>query len=330
MVEEIAEDLYRIEIPLPEYYPKSVNAYVLRDKERNLIIDAGLQDDICMNTVQADLSDLDIDLARTDFFITHGHGDHVGLVPKLIHPGSVLYLNRLEADFIQKMESGTFFREIQEHYRMSGFPEGDFEKIVARFVKRNFTSKDVPRFQFLKDGDIIARGSCCFICVETPGHNKGHTCLYEPDRKMFLSGDHLLKDFIPAIPGRINNDNPLKEYLLSLDKVHALDIEVVLPGHGRPFKNSRRRIEEIREHHHQRDLKVLSILREGSKSIYETSLRMTRKQNSGSANLLSVLQSFFISEVAFTHLKYLEDKGVVERRMEGQVAIYSLNRNGGS
>ncbi len=44
MIEEIAEGLYRIEIPLSEYHPKSVNAYVVRGKERNLIVDAGLQD----------------------------------------------------------------------------------------------------------------------------------------------------------------------------------------------------------------------------------------------------------------------------------------------
>ncbi len=328
MIEEIAEDLYRIEIPLPEYYPKSVNAYVVRDKERSLIIDAGLQDDMCMNTVQADLRHLGIELAKTDFFITHGHGDHVGLVPSLIHSGSVVYLNRLEADFIQKMESGVFFQEIQEHYRMSGFPEGDFEKITARIVRRNFISKDMPRFQFLKDGDTLVRGGYHFVCVETPGHNKGHTCLYEPDRKIFVSGDHLLNDFIPAIPGRINNDNPLKEYLLSLDKVYALDVEAVLPGHGRPFKKNRQRIEEIQEHHRQQDRKVLSILREGGKSIYETSLKMTRKRNSDSTNPLSVLQSFLISEGAFTHLRYLEEKGEVERKMEGQVAIYSLSENG--
>ena len=118
MIEEIAEDLYRIEIPLPEYYPKSVNAYVVRDKERNLIIDAGLQDETCKHSVKADLRHLGIDLTKTDFFITHGHGDHVGLVPSLIHSGSVVHLNRLEADFIQKMESGVFFQEIQGHYRM--------------------------------------------------------------------------------------------------------------------------------------------------------------------------------------------------------------------
>lgn len=327
MIEKIAEDFFRIEMPQLGHYPKSVNAYVVRDSERNLIIDAGLQDDKCMDVMQTDLENLGIDLKKMDFFITHGHGDHVGLVSKLLHTGSAVYLNRLEADFIKKMESGVFFSEVQTLYQMSGFPEEDFEKIVAHVVRHNFMSGDTPPFQFLKDGDAIARGRYRFICVETPGHNKGHMCLYEPDKQILISGDHLLKDSNPAIPGRINNDNPLKEYLLSLDKVYALDIETVLPGHGQPFKNSSQRIEEIKEHLRQQDLKVLSILREGRKNIYATALRMISKRNSDSTKPLSVLQSFYIGQEAFAHLRYLEEKGEIERTTEGKVVIYSLPEN---
>lgn len=324
MIEEIAEGLYRIEMPLPELYPKSVNAYLVRDRERDLIIDAGLQDDKCMDAMEAALKKLRIDLKRTDFFITHGHGDHVGLVPRIIHTGSSVYLNRLEGDFIQKMESGAYLLELQGLYRMNGLPEEGFEKIVPRLVRHNFTSGGVPRFHFLEDGDTITRGEYRFVCVETPGHNKGHMCLYEPDRKMFISGDHLLKDFVPVIPGRANNDNPLKEYLSSLDKVYALDIETILPGHGGIFGNSRQRIEEIKEHHCQQSCKVLAAIREGDKNIYETSLRITRRRNSDPTTLLSVLQSFLVSQEAFTHLRYLEEKGKVKRTTEGQAAVYSL------
>ena len=138
--------------------PKSVNAYVVRDKERNLIIDAGLQDDMCMNTIQADLSHPRYRSGKNRFFHYSWPWGPRRSCSQLIHSGSVVYLNRLEADFIQKMESGVFFQEIQEHYRMSGFPEGDFEKIIARIVRRNFISKDMPRFQFLKDGDTLVKG----------------------------------------------------------------------------------------------------------------------------------------------------------------------------
>lgn len=81
MIEEIAEDLYRIEIPLPEYYPKSVNAYVVRDKERSLIIDTSLQDDMCKHSLEADLRHLGIDLTKTDFSLLMAMGTTSVLSP---------------------------------------------------------------------------------------------------------------------------------------------------------------------------------------------------------------------------------------------------------
>jgi len=56
-------------------------------------------------------------------------------------------------------------------------------------------------------------------------------CLYEPDKKIFVSGDHILADITPNISTWNELANPLKEYLSSLDKVYPLDVSLVLPGH---------------------------------------------------------------------------------------------------
>ena len=42
MIEEIASNFFRMEIPLPDTLLRSVNSYVIRDSKRNLIIDTGL------------------------------------------------------------------------------------------------------------------------------------------------------------------------------------------------------------------------------------------------------------------------------------------------
>lgn len=325
MTEEVWKELYRIEIPLPQYYPKSVNAYVVKDKERSIIIDTGLQDENCLHTMLAAIRKIGIDQGRIDFFITHGHGDHAGLVPRLINAESTVFINRLEADFIKKMESGALFLEFQLFFRACGLPEGHFEKIVPRIM--NFAWRDISRFQFLKDGDTLERGQYRFICIETPGHNKGHMCLYEPEKKFLISGDHLLKNAIPPVVGRIDNENPLRKYLSSLDKVIALDPDMVLPGHGRPFRYSRQRIEEIKEHHHERNRKILAVMKHGPMTVYEISLRMTRRTVSNSTDLLSVFESFLNAEDVFTHLTYLLAEGKIERGMEGQSFIYSLREN---
>jgi glyoxylase-like metal-dependent hydrolase (beta-lactamase superfamily II) len=81
--------------------------------------------DECFNAMQAALKELGVDLEKTDFFITHAHGDHIGLVLRLVHAGSTVYMNELETQFISKFASGVLLSEIGVLLRMSGFPEKD-------------------------------------------------------------------------------------------------------------------------------------------------------------------------------------------------------------
>jgi glyoxylase-like metal-dependent hydrolase (beta-lactamase superfamily II) len=324
MIEEIASDFYRIEIPLPETLLKSVNSYVIRDSERNLIIDTGMYNDECFNAMQKALKKLHIDLNKTDFFITHSHGDHLGLVPRLIHDGSVVYIDEMEANVISRIISGVIFSDIRGLLLLSGFPEKDPEKILPPHIGHEFKSRDALPFRFIREGDIVERGGFHFTCVSTPGHSRGHMCLYEPHKNFLIAGDHILKDITPGIQGRADNQNTLKEYLSSLDKVSTLDIDTVLPGHRDLFGNCKNRIEEIKEHHQQRNREVLAILHAGGKNIYEVASQMTWNVDCDSWDSFPVVQSFFAMGEAFAHLRYLEEDGEIKREMEGQTAIYSL------
>ncbi len=42
MIEDISPGLYKIELPLPKNPLKSINSYVIKGKDRNLIIDTGM------------------------------------------------------------------------------------------------------------------------------------------------------------------------------------------------------------------------------------------------------------------------------------------------
>jgi glyoxylase-like metal-dependent hydrolase (beta-lactamase superfamily II) len=269
MIEEIAPGFYRIEILLPDTVLKFVNSYVVKDNQRNLIIDTGMYNKECFNAMQVSLRMLDIDLEETDIFITHAHGDHIGLIYQLIGPATTVYINKLEAQIVYGLEGNTCISDIGAFVLMSGFPEKDPRKIFPVHAGRQHKSGIAPSFRFIEDGEIIKKSAYKFTCVQTPGHSKGHMCLYEPEKRILIAGDHILKDITPGIQGRLDNENPLKEYLSSLDKIHALDIDVVLPGHGNFFRNPGVRIQAIKEHHQKRNNKVLDILREGAKSIYE-------------------------------------------------------------
>ena len=80
MVEEIDRNFFKIEIPLPDSPLKSINSYVIKGAEKNLVIDTGLNREECKRAMLNGLNELGIDLNHTDFFITHLHADHLALV----------------------------------------------------------------------------------------------------------------------------------------------------------------------------------------------------------------------------------------------------------
>jgi len=326
MIEEITESLYKIEIPLPNNLLKSINSYVIRAGRRSLIIDTGMNLEECMNAMQASLRELQVDLRQTDFFITHFHADHIGLVSNLITDRSVVYFNRPESEIIETIVSGIFFRDLMNFTCISGFPENEAQELPYFRPGYDTQLRGPFPFRFLEDGDPLKIGDYQFQCVRTPGHSRGHTCLYEPHKKLLISGDHLLNDITPSIQSRFDKENPLKQYFSSLDRVYELDVELVLPGHKGVFRNCRERIRELKDHHQERADEIVSILREGSKSPYHVASEMTWNVNCDSWDGFPAIQKFFATGETTAHLKYLEEMGLIRKEMQGERMLYSSAR----
>ncbi len=103
---------------------------------------------------------------------------------------------------------------------------------------------------------------------ETPGHSPSHVCLFQPERRLMISGDHLL--------GRIslyfeygNSPDPVGEFLHSLDVVERLGARLCLPGHGRTFADVHAHIEGNRKLVHERLDSVSRALEQGPLSAFE-------------------------------------------------------------
>jgi len=93
MIEELLPDLYRVEVPLPRSPLKALNSYIIKGNGRFLIVDTGMNREECLIPMRSALEKLNIDLEKTDFFITHLHADHSGLVGKLSTDSSKVYFN---------------------------------------------------------------------------------------------------------------------------------------------------------------------------------------------------------------------------------------------
>ena len=324
MIEEILANLYRIEIPLPQSPLKAVNSYVIKNSERNLIIDTGLNQEECMNAMQTGLKELGVDLRKTDFFITHLHPDHLGLVSDLITDTSKIYFNQPDADWFK---TGFLWDDFVSFARLNGYPEKEIQEATRSHPGLKFRSKENLVFHILKEGNTISIGDYAFRCIETPGHTRGHMCLYEPNKKIFVAGDHILNDITPNIQLWSDEWNPLKEYLASLEKVYGLDIELVLPGHRSIFRNCKERIQELKHHHKERLDEIISILEKGSRDAFQIGSLMNWDIVCDSWDSFPVSQKRFAIGEVIAHLKYLEEEGVIRKETQKHRRIYSLDGN---
>ena len=321
MSEELFPNLFRIRIPLPESPLKYLNAYVIKSDERNLVVDTGLNRRECLEAMLAGLAELDVDLERTDFFITHLHADHFGLVGRLVTGNGRIYFNRPDSELIESWEG---FEPMIAYAGRNGFPEGELRAALHNHPGHKYGSDWVPELNIINDGDAFSIGTYRFVCIQTPGHTTGHMCLYEADQKILIAGDHLLIDITPNIQCWSDDENPLKAYLSSLDKVRALDVAHVLPGHRRLFSDHRRRIDELQQHHAARAAEALRILGSGPLSAFDVAAEMTWDIKCDSWAAFPVAQRWFATGEAISHLRFLEEEGKVVRREVDGITVYGL------
>ena len=318
MIEEILPNFYRAEIPLPNSPLKFVNSYFIKGKPRNLIVDTGLNRDECRAAMTEHVRVLDFDLAETDFFITHAHADHVGLAKEFAGGQSTVFLNAPDAALLREWSGWEKLFPVAE---MHGFPPEELRAGSRGDPNMGFRGEAVPEVEELEEGRVFSVGDFRLHCVSTPGHSPGHTCLYEPDRKLLISGNHILGEITPNITSW-RGTNALKHYLSSLALVERMDVARVLPGHRRPFADHRGRIRELRAHHERRLNEVRSLVAQATRTAYDVAAAMTWDL-AGSWSRWAFTQRWFALGEALSHLRYLEEEGSVIRQTGGSVVVFS-------
>lgn len=320
-MEEILPSLYKIEVPLPGSPLKATNSYVVKGTERSLIIDTGWNREDCMVALVSGLKECGVDLRQADLFITHMHADHSGLVSAIVVEGARIYFGRADAEIIRYI-TPEHWDEMIDFAGRCGFPREELERAVGNHPGRRYNPSNSLNLHILKNGDTVSVGDYLFECIETPGHTPGHICLYEPDKKVFICGDHILFDITPNITLSSEERNPLKEYLISLAKVYDLDVRLTLPGHRSTFRNHKERIQELKQHHRARLDEIISILAQGRQNAFQIASQMTWDIGYKSWDLFPPAQKLFAFGEALAHLKYLEEEGAVGRAIEGNGILF--------
>jgi glyoxylase-like metal-dependent hydrolase (beta-lactamase superfamily II) len=322
MAEEIFPGLYRIPVPIPENPLKELNSYVIRGRERSLVIDTGMNRPECESALHRGLGELGVDLERTDLFITHLHADHSGLIAGLTRENTSVYCSGPDAEIINSDDS--HWEQLRVFVLTGGFPAAEFDRAIRRHPGFRYRCREVIDFTVVADGDSLTVGDYNLRCVWTPGHTAGHMCLYEPDKKILISGDHILGDITPNISLWSDDEDPLADYLASLDKTGRLDIRTVLPAHRSQIHDCHARIAELKKHHRVRADEVLTVLEQGEQNAYQVASQMTWDMTYDSFALFPVSQKWFAAGEALAHLKFLEGEGKVRRELKDGCALFSL------
>ncbi len=325
-MEEILPGLYRIVVPLPGNPLKEINSYVLTSDDRNLVIDTGMNRPECKEVLEPGLAELGVDLGKTDFVITHLHADHQGMVAGLLRNGSRAYMGEDDASRLKEGKTAHARKSPMIDYAAkSGFPDDELKVAMVNHPGLKYGPEAVVDYLYMKEGDVFKIGDYTLEVVATPGHTYAHMCLYERDKKIFLSGDHVLGDITPNIQAWSDDIDPLDLYIKSLKKVYELDVELCLPGHRSFITNFKKRVLELIEHHRVRANEAISVLERESQTAYQTASKMTWDIDAKSWKDFPVMQKWFATAEAIAHLIYLENKGLVRREIRDGLIFFSTD-----
>ncbi len=314
-LEELRENLYRIVVPLPDSPLKEINSYTLTSKDRNLVIDTGMNRPECREVLEQGLAEIGLDLGRTDFVATHLHADHQGLISTLMRAGSRAYMGAADTPAFRQGPADTWSRDgfMGSYGSRSGFPEKDLEASMQNHPGFKYSSGAGVDFVALEEGDRFDVGDYHLEVIHTPGHTAGHICLFERDQGILFSGDHVLGDITPNIATWSDDGDPLADYLASLRKVKPLEVALCLPGHRTPVADFQGRVEALIEHHRERADEVFDILTNGPGNAYDIAGQMTWSIRARCWEEFPVMQRWFATGEAIAHLRFLEGEGRVNR-----------------
>lgn len=315
MIEEIKKGLFRLKLPIPNSPLKALNCYIIKGSDRNLIIDTGMNCTEAIEAAEIGLKKLEIDLNKTDLFFTHEHPDHTGLLLHLHRPGCKIYGSKEDSAILCDYLNGndrSFVNEVIRFAHRNGFEMSDAES--EQYSSLKLPVPGLVDFTCFEDGDILEYAEYKLEVIKTPGHSAGHLCLYDREKKLFFSGDHILGDITPNIAIFNGTGNPLKDYLNSIDKVRHLNVELTVPGHRSLIYDFEGRIKEIIDHHNQRCHQIIRALEKGSANIYQLASQIDWDMNYEHFYELAEMQRFFAFAETAAHVEYLYDRGEIKRR----------------
>lgn len=326
---EVVRGVHQIEVPLAGTDLKEVNCYLVEgDDDRHLLIDTGWDRPEAFTALLEGLRQYRMGFSNIGWiYLTHVHADHYGQAGKIKQLSNAeIAMHQAEAALIESryVNNDILMQQMNQMLQRNGVPDSATPEMAK--VSTPIRPYVVPTGpdKVLKGGETFTVGSFEFEVINTPGHSPGHICLYEKTKKMLFSGDQVLLEITPNISFHPQSgENPLKDFLDSLERLAGLDVNFVFPGHGPVFSGLRQRIGQIVYHHEQRQLYVKSAARDELKTAWDiaNSLQWGSNHNVPLSKLALLHQRLAVMET-IAHLQYLVLEDKAKRVVEGEIIKY--------
>jgi glyoxylase-like metal-dependent hydrolase (beta-lactamase superfamily II) len=287
MSENDLADLGVFRIPVPVPFPQAggpVNVYLVEEADGGLLLwDSGLGSPEATAALEDGFRRLGrrFDEVRR-IVVSHGHVDHYGAARFVQERhGGELPVYAHPADVPKIAEGGWRWRDRQPlyaaHLARLGVPD-DVLREVSREGKKGFgLARRVPEVRSIGEGEVIVTRHLRLEVLHMPGHTPGLICLHDPARRLFFSDDHLLEKVSPnplidlGPAGEDGHFRPLIAYLESVARMRALELDLVLPGHGPPFSGHRAIIDALVAFYEKRQARIREALLAGPMTAWEVS-----------------------------------------------------------
>jgi glyoxylase-like metal-dependent hydrolase (beta-lactamase superfamily II) len=271
--ERVIPGLWRVRLPLPFPGVPHCNAWAIASGDGGIVlVDTGMHEPGSMVELERafDQVGLSVDDVRL-LVCTHAHSDHCGQAATICdRTGCELWMHPNHAHgYASAVDPDTQIARRLEIGRQGGVPPAALERYAehARGSPSGIARAIEPD-RDLVEGVSLPTDLGVWHVYETPGHAPSHVCLFQPERRLLLSGDHVL--------GRISlyfdygwTPDPIGEFLRSLDVVDALDARLALSGHGKPFLDVHGHIEGNRALVRERLDAALAAVSDGPRTALE-------------------------------------------------------------
>ena len=325
--EEIARNIYRIPVRLPDSPLKELNSYLIKDPERSLLIDTGFCMDVCQKALLEGLAELGENPESVDIFLTHMHSDHAGLAASVVGERMRILISETDRKLLKTndAEDEIVFKRLTERFHAADMPAFIIDNMNSINPAIAYSPQTgSTQYVSVQDGEILCAGGYAFRCILTPGHTPGHMCLWEKDSGIMFTGDHVLFDITPNITAWSFVKDSLADYLKSLKLVAGYPVKKALPGHRKPG-DFHLRIEELLQHHLIRLKEIERLISEGPGStVYDVAGKMRWKIKAKNWEEFPPPQKIFAVGECMSHLDYLFNRGRITYQMDGHLYRYYI------